>query len=819
MSLSPAAAPIRVFISYSHDSPEQMAMVLEFSDKLREDGIDASVDQYEVVPSGGWAVWTETQIRESDFVIVVCTETYLKRAEGREELNKGHGVIWESFLAIQHVYNAAVKDKKFIPILLDGAKPDDIPVPLQGRPYYLASSEAGYEELYRRLTNQPRVKRPVLGKRKSLPPRQRQSQSAKPNKPWNVPQERNLVFTGRDDILAQLRGDLLKYRRQALSGLGGIGKTQIALEYAYRHHDYYTAMLWTFADSEQSVNTGFANFAKLLDLREKESAEQAVIINAVKRWLQENDNWLLVFDNADTPGILAQFLPQQSKGHILLTSRAHVFQNLGILKALEVSVLSPQAAVEFLLKRTAKEGTAESKEAEVLAKELGYLPLALEQAGAYIHENGSSFKDYLSAYQKQRLKVLERQGPALGNPQQQQKRTVATAWEINFADIEKNSPASADLLRLSAFLAPDAIPLELLEKGGDKMGDLLASALAKVKDDPLIVDELLKPLTSYSLIRRNPENRSFSIHPLVQEVVRDGMAQEVEKSWAERTVRGLNSAFPDVQFQNWQDCDRLIAHSLVCAELIAKYNFEFAPTTRLLNQAAFYLVERARYTEAESLYRRALAIREKVLGPEHPDTALSLNNLATLYDDQGKYEEAAPLHRRSLAIREKVLGPEHPHTALSLNNLAEHYRTQGKYEEAEHLYLRALQIDEKALGRDHPDTAVDLNNLAALYYGQSKYAEAEPLYRRSLAISEKVLGLEHPHTARGLNNLANTYNAQRRYEKAEPLHRRAVEIAQKALGPQHPRTILYTNNLIICCRDQGKLKEAEELEKQLEDSK
>src|SRR5262249_1709757 len=156
------------------------------------------------------------------------------------------------------------------------------------------------------------------------------------------------------------------------------------------------------------------------------NAEQAKIIDAVKRWLNEHEKWLLVFDNADTPSMLSKFLPQQPRGDILVTSRAHAFQNLGILNPREVSVLSPAAATEFLLKRTVREGGAESQEAEALTKELGYLPLALEQAAAYIVENQSSFKNYLTSYRKQGLKLLERQRPALGNSQEQQKRTVAT---------------------------------------------------------------------------------------------------------------------------------------------------------------------------------------------------------------------------------------------------------------------------------------------------------------------------------------------------------------------------------------------------------
>ena len=789
--------------------------MLEFADRLREDGIDASIDQYEVAPPGGWALWTAAQIRESDFVIVVCTETYQKRAEGREEPDKGHGAIWESFLAIQQVYKAAVRDNKLIPVLLDGAKPDDIPAFLQGRPYYLVSTEQGYEELYRRLTNQPRVEKPVLGKLKSLPRRERQALIAKL---WNVPHERNPVFTGREEILIQLYEELAKNKKQALSGLGGIGKTQIAVEYAYRHRDNYTAVLWTFADSEQSVNTGFGNIAKLLDLAEKDSAEQAKIIDSVRRWLHENEKWLLVFDNADTPAILSDFLPQQPRGHILITSRAYTFQNLGILKPREVSVLTPTAALEFLLKRTQREGTAESEEAEALAKELGYLPLALEQAAAYIAENQSSFKNYLASYRRQGLKLLDKQGPILGGSEQQQKRTVATAWSLNFADVEKNSPASADLLRLSAFLAPDAIPLELLEKGSTEMGDRLAPALAKAKDDLLVIDELLKPLASYSLIRRNPETRGFSIHPLVQDVIKDGMTSKDRKLWAERAVETVNATFPNFEFQNWSDCDRLISHSLVCADLINSHKLESETAARLLHQAATYLYERARSAEAEMLFRYALDIYTRVFDAEDEHTATTLNNLGSVYWSQGRYAEAEPSYQRALNIREKVLGPEHADTASTLNNLATLYHRQRKYGQAEPLYLRALQVAEKALGGEHPNLASAFDNLGSLYTAQRRYHEAEPFLRRALSIREKTCGTDHPDTAVSLNNIALWYLKQKRYTEAETSCRRAIEIAQKALGLGHPRVALYAENLIFCYRSQGKDKEAAEFERGLKEA-
>jgi tetratricopeptide (TPR) repeat protein len=230
----------------------------------------------------------------------------------------------------------------------------------------------------------------------------------------------------------------------------------------------------------------------------------------------------------------------------------------------------------------------------------------------------------------------------------------------------------------------------------------------------------------------------------------------------------------------------------------------------LNNLAALYRAQ-GRYGEAEPLHRRALGVREKALGPEHPDVALSLDNLAELYQAQGRFGEAEPLYRRALGIFEKALGPDHPDVATSLNNLAALYRLQGRDAEAEPLYRRALGIFEKALGPDHPDVATSLNNLAELYRAQGRYGEAERLFRRALGIREKALGPEHPDVAQSLNNLARLYRAQGRYGEAEPLYRRALGVREKALGPEHPDVATSLNNLAALYRLQGRYGEAEPL--------
>jgi tetratricopeptide (TPR) repeat protein len=222
-----------------------------------------------------------------------------------------------------------------------------------------------------------------------------------------------------------------------------------------------------------------------------------------------------------------------------------------------------------------------------------------------------------------------------------------------------------------------------------------------------------------------------------------------------------------------------------------------------LNAHGRRLFTSGRYAEAEPLYRRALGIREKSLGKEHPDVVTDLNNLAGLLKTQGKYAEAEPLFRRTLAMKEKALGMEHPDVANDLNNLAELLRTQGKYDEAEPLFRRALAIREKRLDPAHPDVAQSMNNLAGLLKTQGKYNEAAPLYRRALAIKEKTLGMEHPDVATSLNNLAILLKMQRKYDEAEPLFRRALAILEKSFGMEHLLVAMSLNNLGELLQAQG----------------
>ena len=632
-------------------------------------------------------------------------------------------------------------------------------------------------------------------------------------KHFTVPYLRNEFFTGRNAILTQIHntlgqtGTAALSQAQAIHGLGGVGKTQTAVEYAHRYFQQpsgYDWVLWVNASS-LTLSGSFGAIATDLALPNHQENKLDENIAAVKRWLSTNERWLLIFDNVDDPDTVQPFLPNAPNGRILITSRLPRLERLGVGRAIALDILAPEDAHTFLLRRTQCDSidAAEQQALETLAQELGYLPLALEQAAAYIQTKGVSFAAYWRVYQQRRLQVLEKEQPQVGN----YPASVATTWGINFEAVQASSPAAADVLRLSAFLAPDNIPYEILSLGKDHLGKTLATALAEVAEDELVIPELLAELTRYSLMRLETEDR-YSIHRLVQEVLRDRLTPEQRQQWLDRAVNALNATFPSPEFGHWRWCARLVEQVQACTMLSATETLEFA---LLLSRAGYYLKEKGCYGEAELLHQQSLKVYQSQLGSDHPFIATSLNNLAGLYQAQGRYGEAESLYKQALAIWRSHLGTHHPDTASSLNNLATLYRSQGRYGEAEPLYKQVLEITRFQLGSNHPHTATSLNNLAGLYDSQGRYGEAEPLYQRALEIRRSQLGASHPHTAHSLNNLAELYRAQGRYGEAEPLLQQALEIMRSQLGSDHPYTATSLNNLAGLYKAQGRYGEASPL--------
>lgn len=655
----------------------------------------------------------------------------------------------------------------------------------------------------------------------------------------NIPITRNAFFIGREKLLAQLHDRLSITRTaaltqaQALYGLGGIGKTQTAAEYAFRYGDEYTDVFWMRAATRETLVADFVALAELLDLPTREKQDQARIVAAVKRWLAAHDGWLLILDNADDLPMAQEFLPTNHKGYVLFTTRAQA--SGAIAASVFVEQLTPREGTLLLLRWTKRldmdtplddAQTKDRAAAERIVKEMDGLPLALVQAGAYIEETGCNLEDYLDLYATHRKDLLAwRSHLTLDYPD-----TVATTWVLSFQQVEKANPAAADLLRLCAFLAPDAIPEALLTRGATALDAALAAAVA----DQFKLNEALEVLRRYSLVRRDGSTHTLSIHRLVQSVLKDSMDQKTQREWAERAVRAVNAAFPDAKDYGAGATNQdYLPHAQECAALIAQYHLSFPEAAQLLYRAGAFQYFHGFYPQSQSFHQQALAIRKQVFGPDHPAVAESLNMLAILSRIQGNDEQAEEFNLQALTIREKTLGSDHPATAESLNNLGVLYRNQSKYEQAEPLLLQARNIREQALGPEHPDTLNSFINLSKLYLEQRRYKQAEQLlqqtlatservqklddliiaqifnllaklsyeqgnneraetlWQRSLVIIEKALGPEHPITAERLNDLVKLYVAQSRYTQAQTPSQRALNIGERILGPDHPDTIVY----------------------------
>ncbi len=484
---------------------------------------------------------------------------------------------------------------------------------------------------------------------------------------------------------------------QALSGLGGKGKTTLAREFAYRYRADYDLVWWVHAEEPASITMDYVSLAAALGLPKMDSPDQAV--NAVKGWLGQNRKWLLIFDNAQDPDALNRFLPQGGGGHVLITSRN---PNWGsVAKVLPVDVFEPTEAVDFIFRRTNQDDQAS---AQALATETGRLPLALEQAGAYIKESGIKLSDYLARFRKNRAEILKRGKPT------NYLDTVATTWDLSFQAVKAKSPAGADLLVLCSFLAPDDIPRSMIAAGAEHFPEPLASAVA----EELELDSVMTELRRYSLITGVGD--SFSMHQLVQVVVRSWLAKDEPKKWSAASLNLLNGAFQfdeDSQ-KSWEECAPLLLHALACAGYAEQLGIAPEIIAEILNNAGSYQRHFADFNEAKSCFERALSISEKAFGPEHISVAIRVNNLGSVLQDLGDLAGAKSCYERALAIDEKAFGPEHTSVATIANNLGSVLKDLGDLAGAKRCFKRSIRILQKILGKNHPLTKKAKANLNAL---------------------------------------------------------------------------------------------------------
>jgi tetratricopeptide (TPR) repeat protein/predicted alpha/beta hydrolase family esterase len=609
-------------------------------------------------------------------------------------------------------------------------------------------------------------------------------------------------FQGRQKFLDQLHTSLQKAPPghataivgKAIHGLGGVGKTRLAVEYAWTHAYDYSALLFIPAETPEALERNLAGLCAILGLEERHATDESVRLQATLHWLAHNPGWLLILDNLDTreAAIAAEnILKQLHGGRVLLTGRHSVWSYQ--VEAKELDVLPPDDARRFLLQRAAKRRRTEDEleHAHWVADQLGGLALALEQAAAYIDKHRLTFAQYRDEWTCNHEKVLHDFDEHL----MKYPASVATTWRIT---VDRLSAPARNLLHRLAWLSPEPIPESLLQ--------------TPIPDvNPSTQPDALAELAACSLVTRASASPTFTIHRLVQDVTRQNLKTD-DKNSLTQALQWLNDAFTgdpnDVR--TWPTLEPLAPHVETIAAFADAVHIPH-PTASLMNRLATLLYTKALHSKAEPLMRRALAIDETSFGKDHPEVATALNNLAQLLKDTNRLAEAESLMRRALAIDEISFGKDHPNVATDLNNLALLLQATNRLADAEPLMRRALAIDEASFGKDHPKVAIRLNNLAQLLQATNRLADAEPLMRRVLAIDEASFGKDHPEVATDLNNLAALLMVTNRFSEAEPLMRRVISIFEKSFGEDHPNVAMALNNLAQLLQDTNRLAEAEPL--------
>jgi len=661
------------------------------------------------------------------------------------------------------------------------------------------------------------------------------------NIPPAVPFEK---FVGRETELEKLHQQLQTSRQVAIvavAGMGGVGKTELATQYAKQHlQNYEGGVCWL---SAQGIDVGI-QILRFAELKFKLIAPDDWELADRLRYCWEN--WqqgevLLVFDDVtDYKKQVQPYLPPESlRFKVLLTTRLGFDRTL---PQLPLGVLKPLAAMKLLKSLVDRERLkSEPWVARKICKFLGYLPLALELVGRYLDTMPDlSLEKLLKRLEKKRL---EHEAIAKANPLMRYEYGVAEAFALSWEQLDENAQELG--CWLSLFALAD-IPLFLERIEDDDEQELYEKAIADLRKLHLI---------------QSQAKGIYRLHPLIRQFFQMKLDESSEVDEVKTTFAAtmLNVAKQIPQLPKREEILNLtphIPHLVEVATHLSQYlsdedliwpftglgwfyqgqglyqqaepwyklckevaenrlGLEHLGVAASLNNLAELYRYTGRYSQAERLYKQALKLTKSLLGDNHLYVASSLNNLAELYRSTGQYSQAEPLFQQALELRKCLLEDNHLHIAQSMNNLAGLYYSTGRYSEAEPLYQQALELTKRLLGDNHPDVAISLNNLALLYKCTGCYSKAEPLYQQALELEKRLLGDNHPNIATSLNNLAGLYYSTERYNEAEFLYQQALELWKSLLGDNHPNVATNLNNLALVYESTKRYSEAELLYQQV----
>ncbi|KAJ7806682.1 P-loop containing nucleoside triphosphate hydrolase protein [Mycena leptocephala] len=622
------------------------------------------------------------------------------------------------------------------------------------------------------------------------------------------------IFHGRQAILDKMHEffnqDIGKQHIYVLHGLGGAGKTQIALNHLNNHMFSFTDKFFLDGSTAETIDTGLKNIAFMKNIGN--SSQDAL------KWLADNqEDWLLFYDNADDPKIdLNRFIPQCNHGNIIITTRNTTLRSYAGAH-FAVSDMEETDAVALLLKtkivKVSRASFLSNFISTDVSKELCYLPLAIVQAGAFILQSGA-LDSYLDIYMKNQAQLL-REKPAQSHDNYAW--TVYTTWQMSF---DKLSPPASMFLQLCSYLHWDGITEEIFSRAStyrfqqvipsrealQQPLEFLAHFLEPAGEwDTLRFLQVTNEIKAYSLMSFDPERKMFSIHPLVHSWSRTTIQDQQSSHSIMAAIMGMSIEEIPCDHQKLASL-RLISH----VDSLRHGNQPVVVDFGVQYGIVYY--HAARYEEAKEFGLAVIEKQKQVLGDNHSDTLRAMGNLASTYQKLGEFHKAEELAVVVLEKRKQVLGEEHPDTLLAMGNLASTYHYLGNLHKAEKLEVVVLEKQKQVLGDDHPDTLWTMGNLASTYKKLGEFHKAEELEVVVLEKRRQAFGDGHPDTLWTLGNLASTYQNLGNFHKAEELKVVVLAKRKHILGDDHPDTLWTMGSLATTYNHLGKLKQAEELE-------